>query len=190
MSAHNPIRHSWSTKLLHFFLLLCVLWQLIFVQFAERPRANRPANFFFQLHEWVGLGTLGGVVLFWLWVVVRRAETPFLALFPWFSLRRLAAIRDDLRVYLASLRQLRLPDADEESPLVSAVHGLGLLTALAMAISGAWLFTMTIPAGLMLDIHKAVSNLMWAYLISHAGLAVLHQFLGHPVLQRMFSRNP
>lgn len=190
MSAHNPIHHSWLTKLFHFFLLLCVLWQLIFVQFAERPRADRPGNFFYQVHEWVGLGTLGVVVLFWLWLVVRRAETPFLALFPWFSPRRLAAIGDDLRVYLASLRQLRLPDADEESPLVSAVHGLGLLTALAMGASGAWLYTMDLPDGWVLDIHEAISNLMWAYLVSHAGLAVLHQFLGHRVLQRMFSGHP
>jgi cytochrome b561 len=190
MPANNPIHHSWGTKLLHFSLLLCVLWQLIVVDWAERPRPDRPGNFFYQVHQWVGLVTLGVVVLFWLWVVVRRAETSFLALFPWFSPRRLAAIRDDLRVYLASVRQLRLPSADEESPLVSAVHGLGFLTALAMGLSGAWLFTMSIPAGLILDLHKAVSNLMWAYLVSHAGLALLHQLLGHRVLQRMFSGHP
>jgi cytochrome b561 len=33
-----------------------------------------------------------------------------------------------------------------------------------------------------------MANLMWAYVVGHAGLAVLHQWMGHRVLQRMFGR--
>jgi cytochrome b561 len=29
---------------------------------------------------------------------------------------------------------------------------------------------------------------MWAYVVGHAGLALLHQATGHPVLKRMFGR--
>lgn len=66
------------------------------------------------------------------------------------------------------------------------MHGLGLLTALAMAATGAWLYTQSVPAGLVLQAHKLLSNLVWAYVVGHAGLAVLHQATGHRVLQRIF----
>lgn len=82
----------------------------------------------------------------------------------------------------------RLPVGDGEAPLASSVHGLGLLTALGMGATGAWLFAQSVPAGLGLDVHKTLANLMWAYVVSHAGLAVLHQATGHLVLQRMFGR--
>ena len=77
-------------------------------------------------------------------------------------------------------------------PLATAVHGLGLLTVTAMAVTGAAFALLGLPrdqARLVLQIHKLVANLMWAYLIAHAGLAVLHQFLGQPVIKRIFGRS-
>ena len=70
--------------------------------------------------------------------------------------------------------------------MASAVHGLGLLTALAMGATGAWLYTLSVPTSLVLELQEAVANLVWAYVVSHAGLAVLHQASGHPALKRMF----
>lgn len=40
----------------------------------------------------------------------------------------------------------------------------------------------------MLEVHKIVSNLMWAYVLGHAGLAVVHLIAGHGTLGRMFGR--
>jgi len=176
------------TKLLHGVLLLCVTWQLTFSAALERPRPASAGNLFYEIHRWIGLATLGAVISFWLWSIVRKSETPFAALFPWLSSRRRARVADDLRIHWASLRRLRLPPPPaEEAPLASAVHGLGLLVALAMGSTGAWLFTMSTPGGVLLEAHKAASNLMWAYLIGHASLAVMHQLAGHPVMQRMFA---
>jgi cytochrome b561 len=39
---------------------------------------------------------------------------------------------------------------------------------------------------LVLELHEAFASLMWAYLIGHAGIAVVHDFVGHRVLGRMF----
>ena len=174
------------TKLMHAALLLSVLWQLGASGLVERPRAGQPGNAFYEIHQIVGLTTLGLVLAFWLWSVVRRRETPLMALFPWFSRPRVSAVLADLKLHWALLRQRRLPDGDTETPLASAVHGLGLLTVLAMGANGAWLYTQSVPAGLGLEVHKAVANLMWAYVVGHAGLALLHQATGHPVLKRMF----
>lgn len=184
----TPNRRTLPTRLLHAALLLSVLWQLGASGLVERPRTGQPGNAFYAIHQVVGLTTLGLVLAFWLWSAVRRRETPLAALLPWFSSQRLAALRADLKDHLAQLLQLRLPRADADTPLASAVHGLGLLSALAMGASGAWLYTQGVPAGGALQVHKALANLMWAYVIGHAGLALLHQATGHRVLQRMFGR--
>lgn len=181
-------RRTLPTKLLHAALLLSVLWQLGASGLVERPRAAQTGNLFYEVHQIVGLTTLGLVLAFWLWSAMRRRETALAALFPWFSRHRLSAVMGDLKKHWALLRQRRLPDGEAATPLASAVHGLGLLTALAMGATGAWLYTQSVPAGLFLEVHKAVANLMWAYIVGHTGLAVLHQITGHPVLQRMFGR--
>ena len=181
--------HSLLTRLLHAALLVSVLWQLLAVNFVERPRAARAGNVFYEIHEVVGLATLGLVLAFWLWSVVRRRGTPVGALLPWFSSRRRAALLADTKAHWAQLRKRRIPEARSETPLASATHGLGLLTALAMAATGAWLYTQSVPGGIVLDVHEAMSNLMWAYVVGHAGLAVAHQFTNHPVLGRMFGRD-
>lgn len=188
MSNSENLRRSLATRLLHGALLLSVLWQLIGSNFVERPRPARPGNTMYEIHEFVGLATLGLVLAFWIWTLLRRRETPFAALFPWFSGQRLKAVRDDLARHGAELKQFRLPGGEAETPLASAVHGLGLLVALAMGATGAWLFTLALPGGVVLQAHKLLANLMWAYVVGHAGLAVLHQFSGHAVLQRMFGR--
>lgn len=190
ISTAKLIRRTLLTRLLHGALLLAVLWQLIGSNFIERPRAGQPANAMYELHEIGGLTTLGLVVTFWLWSAVRRRETPLNALFPWFSSGRLRAIFADLARHWRELKHFRLPGGEPETPLANAVHGLGLLAALAMGLTGAWLYTLPVPGGFALEVHGIVSNLMWAYVVGHAGLAVLHQFAGHRVLQRMFARAP
>ncbi len=39
----------------------------------------------------------------------------------------------------------------------------------------------------VLELHQAEANLMWAYLVGHAAMALLHHFLGEATLRRMFS---
>jgi hypothetical protein len=37
-----------------------------------------------------------------------------------------------------------------------------------------------------LALHRLFANLMWAYILGHAGIAVLHHLLGIDILRRMF----
>ena len=91
---------------------------------------------------------------------------------------------DCKRLHLASLKRGRVP-LTEESPLASAIHGLGLLIATAMALTGAVGYFFP-AARFLLGIHETIAPIMWAYLIGHVGLALLHQLAGHRILQRMF----
>ena len=182
-------KRSVFTRVLHSVLLLAVAHQLILVGLVERPKVGSAGNAFFAWHQTVGLVTLGIVTAFWLWTLLRRSETAAAALFPWFSVRRRQALWNDVRAHVDELRRFRLKHSDE-SPLASATHGLGLLTVSAMAVTGAVMAVGGVPGGTVLQIHKLLANLMWAYVIAHAGIALLHQAQGRQVLQRMFGPLP
>ena len=184
----SNISRGLPTRLLHIALLVSVLWQLIGSNWVEPPQSDQSGNWFYQVHQVMGLTTLALVLAFWLWAALRHRETPIGALFPWFSAIRMKSVAADVAAHWTQLRQWRLHHSEADSPLASGVHGLGLLTVLAMGSSGAWLYTMAVPDGLVLDFHKLMSNLMWAYVVGHAGIGVLHQLSGHKVLQSMFGR--
>ena len=114
-------------------------------------------------------------------MLVRRREHGVAALVPWFSALRHRAVFADAGRHLGALKQLTLPPpGDAETPLPSAVHGLGLLSSPPDG-------SLASPGRLVLEVHEIFANLTWAYLIAHVGLALLHQMLGHRLLQRMFT---
>jgi cytochrome b561 len=180
---------SHATRLLHLTLLLIVLHQLISSTVMERPMPDDKPAWPYALHQQIGLVGLGVIALFWLWTLVRSpAETPVAKLLPWASPTRVKAVFADAARLLRTLLSLRAPPRDLDA-LASAVHGLGLLVASALALSGAaWLlFFAGTPYGRMaMGVHKLSANLMWAYLIGHALVAVLHHALGDDIFSRMF----
>lgn len=183
---------SLLTRLLHATIALAIIAQLVGIGFAEPPKPGLPGNLAFSVHQVVGLGTLGVLAAFWLWTLLRRREHGFTTLVPWFSRSRRAAVRADLREHVAVLRRLRLPLPRNETPLASAIHGLGLMVATTMAATGATVFAGMGPDGALpawadaaLTVHKAAANLMWAYLIGHPTVALLHEAMGHRLLRGM-----
>jgi cytochrome b561 len=189
------MRRSLTTRVLHVLVAGAVIHQLVVSWFMEVPKPNGlGGNFAFQLHETIGLGSLGVLTVFWLWTLVRRGEYNIGDLVPWFSMRRRQVLFADLGNHLRLAIKARLPDPSNQGGLPSAIHGLGLLVATGMAVTGAAVAVFPGGAGALtsiarvaLEIHKALANLMWAYLIGHASLAVLHQATGHGVLRAMFT---
>ncbi len=191
------MERSIVTRLLHGLLALAVIHQLAVSLIMEPPKRGHDApglpGVFFDLHQAVGLFTLGVVLAFWLWGLVRRDETTLGTMLPWFSRERRQVLLTDLAHHWAALRRLRLPGYRPGSPLPAAVHGLGLLVITAMGATGALIyFTYGQPgiagqvAKTTWEVHEALANLAWAYLIGHAGLGVLHGIAGHDILRPMF----
>lgn len=181
--------HSWPTRLLHFLLAGATVHQLAVSLVMKVPKANKPGNVAFELHEAVGIASLGIVALFWLWSMVRRNEPGIGVLFPWLSQIRRRALFQDLRTHWTSLRRLRIHFAPER-PAASAVHGLGLLAATGMVTTGAggWLLLLSSgTAQWLLDFHGVLGNVMWVYLIGHATVALLHELVGTRLLRSMFA---
>lgn len=196
-AAGQATRHGRPTRLVHMGLALAVIVQLATSQFMEGPKPGRPENFYFEIHEYAGLAALAFALLFWLLLLVRRHGTDAAALLPWFRARHRAALGRDLARHWHALRSLRLPHYVEHSPLPSAIHGLGLLLMSAMALLGAiWFVADIFGAGrdpavhLAIEAHELLANLVWAYLIGHAALAVLHHVMGEASLTEMWSTRP
>lgn len=180
---------SWLTRVLHLLIALAVVHQLGVSLIMVVPEAGKPGNIYYEFHESVGLASFGIVLAYWIWLALRRTDRGAGALFPWFSSPGRGAVLADLRAHLISLGRLRLP-ALEEQPLASAVHGLGLLTATIMAGTGmlAWSGSLSeTNAERLWQVHMLVGNLMWAYLIGHVSVAVLHELAGERLLGRMFT---
>ena len=187
------MKRSFTTRALHLLLTVAIVHQLFISLIMKIPRHGRPGNTGFELHEYVGIASMGIIVAFWFWTLVRRSEHGIGEILPWFSASRRRALYDDILTHLRAIRRFDLPRADAATPLASAIHGLGLLAASAMAGTGTIIFFLMAPDGslsgfgkVMFDLHLLLSNLMWAYLIAHASIAVLHQLKGHAVLQRIF----
>ena len=182
----NRVSRSNTTRIIHLLLLLAVLHQLISSKVIDRPLPGDAPSTLFLLHEYIGMVTLAIVSAFWLWALVRHGETSLPKIFPWLSPRRMAAIVDD---GVDQVEAIRRGDFSGQSTgaFASAVHGLGLLTVTAMATTGTVLF---FSGGSVfhyaMSLHRVIANLMWGYLIGHAGIAVLHHLLGSDILRRMF----
>lgn len=188
----SPVR-SRLTRILHLAILLIVAHQLVNSLVMERPLPGEEPEWPFVLHVRIGTVGLAVLLLFWLWTLVRdRSETSWSDLFPWFSPGRLRRLAAEINKATRELRAFRAPSL-EMGAIASAVHGLGLALASFMAASGAlWFYVLdgSSYGRTSLAVHELAGNFMWAYLIGHAAMAVLHQALGDDVFSRMFWRRP
>lgn len=186
--------HSRMTRFIHMLLALSVIYQLGTSLVMSGPKPGQANDLFFELHEYGGLVTFSIVCTFWIILLVRRQGTDPGALFPWLIQSRRALLRDDLKSYWHSLRERSLPSYQENSPVASAIHGLGVLLMTAMVTTGAVWFTAdfygyqkSIPVELVIEVHKLLSNLAWAYVVGHAGMALLHHARNEASLGKMWS---
>jgi len=185
------------TRLLHAGIALGVTAQLGLSQFMEAPDdkdeelvTGLPLQLF-EAHEYIGMALLAVLVLHWLWSLSGHIQGGFAHLFPWLSSERMSKVMADAKEAF----RLKLPDPEASNALAGAVHGLGLLAATALAATGAVIFfNLNIETGHMTElghsyheIHETLGPFMWAYLIGHFAVAVIHKRMGHTNVKEMFS---
>ena len=186
-----------TTRWLHAGIALAVVIQLVSSQVMEVPQPKRLLNgaelTFFVVHRWSGMCVLTLVVLHWLWHLAGHVPYGWGHLYPWFSGPRLRKVLSALKALPAWIRW-QLPAGGEETvPLAGAVHGLGLLVAAAMALTGSLIFFGMAADGslshileLVKEIHGFIANFIWAYFVGHVGMAIIHQWRGESLIVRMF----
>ncbi len=187
-------KHGWLTRLFHATLAIAIVTQLTTSQFMTRPKAGAEGDWIFEIHEYSGICAFVLASALFLRIAIRPRGTAFGQLFPWFSAARLKALVADLKIHWTAAKKFRLAKFDAGAALPSAVHGLGVMLMLAMATTGViyWLAgkfgaTQSSFVGLAMDIHETLSNAVWAYLIGHAGFALIHHFKGEASLLEMWS---
>ena len=167
-------RHTLPTRLIHAGLALSIITQLATSLVMRAPHGTSPGNLLFEVHEYSGYAALGFAALFWLLLLLR------------FSANRRAALIEDTKAHLASARHLTFPDMDDHRPMASAIHGLGLLLMTLMATTGTASVLLPGVREQVLGVHVLFANVVWAYLIGHAGLALLAHWTRHLDLREMW----
>jgi cytochrome b561 len=172
---------------------LLVIAQAATSQVMTAPGKNRIEDGLFEIHEFTGIVSFFLIFLFWLYTLLRKGGTRPGLLFPWFNRVNRQALSIDSRRHWRSLAAFRMPEHVHDSPLVSAVHGLGILLMMLMATTGViWFIAIDLGdmakifAGVSKEAHEIFSNLVWAYLVGHAGLALINQFTGRQPLSDMW----
>lgn len=180
---NSKIQRSVTTRLIHLTLALLIVIQLTLSLVMTAPSGSKAGDQWFELHEKFGLAALAALLVFWVWSLLRKKEVKAAELFPYFSAARMSALYSDFRDVARHAIRLTIADKNDQ-PFANAMHGLGIIIASVMAVSGASGYFLKI--GFMLGVHEIVSKLMWAYLIGHVLAAILHQVRGDAVLSRMF----
>jgi cytochrome b561 len=192
------MKYDRTIRWLHAGLALTVLIQLFCSLFMEVTRPARiptePGHALFQIHQWSGISVAGLLLIHWLWQLAGHVTNGWGHLFPWYSRNHMRQLVSDLKTLPNWIRN-GFPDQRVETlPLAGAVHGLGLLSVSAMALTGATIFFAMAPDGGLspfvmhiADVHGFVANFVWVYVFGHAGMALYHQLSGSPLISDMFN---
>ncbi|BBP04396.1 hypothetical protein TPL01_21250 [Sulfuriferula plumbiphila] len=186
--------YSRTTRILHSLIALTITFQLIVSLVMEPPKVDRPMSqasaFWFEWHEWVGLAAMAVLLVSWIYRLANFKREGQAKLFPWVNAAGRKGLMTELRMFL-TLKWKALPDT---GPLAGTIHGLGLLIATAMAVTGSILYIGLWPDNIvtanvnnMMDVHSTLATVMWVYLYGHIIIASWHQFVGHGSITKMFS---
>jgi cytochrome b561 len=186
--------YSRYTRITHAVIAISITFQMFISLVMDHPRTSRamswPGSLFFRWHEWIVLAALIVLVLSWVYRTTPVGRSAGARLFPWASAAGLRQIAADLRNFAC----LRWAVLSEDSALSGTIHGLGLLLATALAVTGGALYVTLWPADVLsptgrsiMRVHSFLSTFMWIYLGGHVAMALWHQYVGHGTLQRMFS---
>ncbi|MEO5331018.1 MAG: cytochrome b/b6 domain-containing protein [Magnetococcus sp. YQC-5] len=188
------------TRLLHIVIACGIMTQMVGSLVMIHPKPGRQGDLFYAMHETWGQVVLGVLVIHWIWSMVRPGSIAFAQLFPWFSLARYRAIQEDIKQFATHAVRFRLPDATQPSPLASAIHGLGLIVATLLGMSGVILFLGISKNGAMVgwvhavkEAHEVFGSVLWVYLMAHACMGILHQLSGHGsmiAMIKVWKKNP
>jgi len=213
------MKYAPITRLIHVFLAIFITLQLAGDELMEAPGAgegHKAANtitsavvqetgapageeesLLFEMHEYIGLFLVLLVLARWGWGVSWRGNANWHTLFLWLTVEGRKELADDLRREPLSWLKGKLPEPTERDAIAKTVHGLMLLTATGMALTGLILYFgwneqghQTALVDGIGEIHETLSGILWTLLGGHVFMALWHQISGHNVIGKMFSLKP
>jgi len=191
------MRFSTSTRLLHFFLIVTVVYLLFSSKFMMAPEPGKMIGFktiLFTLHM-VFFGWVAFLISTAYAMILYQDKDRWARMVPWFSSSHSAAFFKSARKEISGLFLGRLPPPEGKGALASAAHGLGILLLIAQGSAGAYLMlgvrsdgTMRPDTLLALDVHVFFGKLIWIFLIGHFCMFIYHLIFGHRKILDVFQR--
>jgi cytochrome b561 len=180
-------------RLLHALTAFAITFQMVISLVMDHPHTKRPmtgsGEFYFRWHEWVGLAVLAILACGWFYRITYWKRESQGRLFPWWRSPGRLSLVNEMKQFLM-LRWTHIP---QDGALTGTVHGLGLLIAAAMALTGGAVYialgpqdTVTPAVHKLMDVHSFLATFMWIYLCGHAFMALWHQYMGHGAFARIF----
>lgn len=201
--AMNNFNHSvetsdqqWQmlTRWLHALIAISISAQLLLSLLMAEPDHLQQASSLQQLallaHEYLGISILFLILAQWLWILLPRSDLALHHLLPLH-----ASGRQRIKTELFDLIKHRsLPESQQHGGIAGLIHGLGLLTASTMALTGLGLYLVLQSAEgtdnpyfeTLGDVHSFFGSLMWTYLAGHVVAALWHEYQGEHIIVRMF----
>jgi len=191
------MRITATTRVLHYFMIFCVLYQLISAEFMRVLEPGKMEGFdtiLFTLHMMVfgwGAFLIASVYV----VILHDDKDGWGRIVPWFTVRHRRAFFKEVRHDIVSTFRGKFPLPEEQGALSGAVHGIGILLVLALGFTGAWVMlgvrsdgTMRADTLLVLDFHANFAKLLWIFLAGHVAMFLFHIVTGHRTILDIFER--
>jgi len=189
------MRYSAEEKVLHFLIAGGMILEIILENWMLRPKSGETATasqvLFFGAHEFIGISIL--VIVMTRFMLMAGNRKDFLRLFPWFNKEGRQSLVHELKSDFPGWFVGKLKDTGEQDFLAKTVHGLGLLLALGLGLTGLLLFIEISPKETIstlgrgaIGIHDMMGTLLWIFISGHIAMTLYHQLLGHRVLQYIF----
>ncbi|MDQ6957478.1 MAG: cytochrome b/b6 domain-containing protein [Mariprofundaceae bacterium] len=213
------MKYARITRLIHLFLAVFITLQLTGGELMDVPGSGKdhratslitPAlahegtnqttvagSFLFEIHEYIGLFLVLIVLTRWVWGFMCRGNANWHTMFLWLTAQGRKELADDLRREPLSWLKGKLPEPTERDAIAKTMHGIMILTATGMVLTGLALYfgwneqgNQTALVDGVGEIHETLSGILWTLLGGHVFMALWHQMSGHNVLGKMFSLKP
>ena len=190
------MRYNKTIRILHLMLMLGVLAQLCSELLMQVPKPgesiDQMAGFFFSIHQLIGFVVLI-IAITYLMVIMEHSKHKN-RLFPWLDATLRAELIREIQRDIPGWFRGVLPSPDQAHLLAGTVHGLGLILATGLGLSGSVIYlginsdgSMPPPIHTIKELHEILGTLMWIFMAGHLVMALLHQVKGHQVLQKIFT---
>jgi len=188
---------TWSkvTRWLHALIALSIVIQLILSLILVPPDefegASSLAKIAMEGHEFIGLIAATLLFFHWLWIFSASSDIKLANLFP-LSRQGIQKVKSEIAYVF---ERKALPPAGEHGGMAGLIHGLGILIASGVALTGVGLYIVMDSSAqgletpvfeIIAEIHELFGNLMWIYLVAHVLAAGWHENKGDRIISRMF----
>jgi len=146
----------------------------------------------FEVHEWLGLIIAGLLVIRILLAMTSLPGANWRHLFPWLFASGRKQLAVEIKLQMAGWKSMKLAAPEDGEAVARSTHGLIILSAIIMGITGTILFfgwSITAPQTelieLVASVHEAVVGGLEALLGVHILAVILHQRQGHDIISRI-----